>query len=121
MAALILDLGRAYLLVGGLVAVWFLAWGVERADPKSRGAYAFRPLIAPGAMMLWPLVLWRWRAAARGADPGAGFRPPRNAQDAVAFALALAIPLLLTLGVLVRQDGPREREAVLLAPPGATP
>jgi hypothetical protein len=44
--------------------------GVDRVDPASRGAIAFRPLLLPGAVMLWPVVLVRWitleRHRARG-------------------------------------------------------
>ncbi|WP_431305599.1 hypothetical protein [Sediminicoccus sp. BL-A-41-H5] len=46
---------------GGLaVAVAFLAGAIERAAPAARGAHAFRPLLLPGLILLWPLVLWRW-------------------------------------------------------------
>jgi uncharacterized membrane protein YphA (DoxX/SURF4 family) len=121
MAAAILDAARAYLAAGALVAVVFLVWGLGRIDPKARDAVAFRPLIAPGVALLWPLVLWRWRALARGAAAPAADRPPRRAQDAAALVLAAAIPVLLALGLAIRQDGPREREPVLLAPPEARP
>jgi len=53
-----------YLGVGLAVAGLFLFFGIERVDASSRGAYAFRPLLIPGLMLLWPLVLRRWRGAA---------------------------------------------------------
>jgi hypothetical protein len=34
-------------------------------DPAARGAYAFRPLLLPGLVLLWPLVAWRWAVLAR--------------------------------------------------------
>ena len=121
MAPLILDFGRAYLAAGVLVAAVFLTWGVGRVDANARGAYAFRPLVAPGIVLLWPLVLWRWRAIGRDADPGRRHRPPLRAQDAAALGMALALPAIIAIGLLARQNGPLEREAVLLAPPEAAP
>jgi hypothetical protein len=57
--------GTAYAAAGGAVAAAFLLFGLERIDPASHGAYAFRPLLVPGLMLLWPLVLWRWAVLAR--------------------------------------------------------
>ena len=62
---LIVDVAWAYLLIGAAVAAAFLFLGIDRIDPAARGAYAFRPLLLPGLMLLWPLVLWRWRVLAR--------------------------------------------------------
>jgi hypothetical protein len=45
---------------GLLVAVAFLSVGIDRIDHAAAGAYAFRPLLIPGILLLWPLVLWRW-------------------------------------------------------------
>lgn len=120
MAALILDAGRAYLVIGGIVAAVFLVWGVGRLEPNARDAYAFRPLVAPGVVLLWPLVLWRWRGVLRGVGVSSRDRPPRRAQDRIAVALALALPIVLTLGVVLRQNGPLERAAVQLAAPDPT-
>src|SRR6056297_348680 len=53
-------LAKAYAIVGGVVAAAFILFGMDRVDPASRGSYAFRPLVVPGAVLLWPLVLWRW-------------------------------------------------------------
>ena len=57
----------AYAALGAGVAAAFLLFGIERVDPAARGAYAFRPLLVPGLMLLWPLVLCRWRVLARAA------------------------------------------------------
>ncbi len=62
---LIVDAAWAYLLIGAAVAAAILFLGIDRIDPAARGAYAFRPLLLPGLMLLWPLVLWRWRVLAR--------------------------------------------------------
>ncbi|MEM8796706.1 MAG: hypothetical protein AAGE61_14145 [Pseudomonadota bacterium] len=59
-----------YLWIGGAVAAIFLLFGIERVDPAARGAYGFRPLLVPGILLLWPLVLWRWIALERSSgDP----------------------------------------------------
>ena len=115
MATLVLDLAHGYALLGIAVAAVFVLWGVGRVAPDARGAWTFRPLIVPGVILLWPLVLWRWWLIARGGDGCARHRPPRRGQDILALALALAIPLLIATGLVVRQDGPSERPAVPLA------
>jgi hypothetical protein len=61
----VLSLTWAYGLVGGIVALVFLTVGIERIMPSARGAYAFRPLLVPGLVLLWPLVVWRWCVLAR--------------------------------------------------------
>lgn len=66
MADLIVQAATVYLGVGGVVALAFLLLGIDRVDPQARGAYLFRPMIAPGLVLLWPLVLARWAALARG-------------------------------------------------------
>lgn len=59
-AAIIVALGQAWLLAGLAVGVAFLLFGLDRRDASARGAYGFRPLLLPGLVLLWPLVLWRW-------------------------------------------------------------
>ncbi|WP_299483979.1 hypothetical protein [uncultured Roseibium sp.] len=59
-AALLLELGRWYLMAGGVVAAAFLVFGIDRVEPSARGSYAFRPLLIPGICLIWPLVLYRW-------------------------------------------------------------
>lgn len=58
----------AYVVVGLAVALAFLLAGLDQVDPQARGAYWFRPLLIPGLVLLWPVVLVRWRslAARRG-------------------------------------------------------
>ncbi len=67
-AQLLLQLAGLYAAAGFGVGLAFLLFGLDRVDPAARGAYAFRPLMLPGLMLLWPLVLWRWAVLARGAD-----------------------------------------------------
>ncbi len=60
MAETIVEFVIWYSWFGGIVAAAFLIWGIDRVDPSARGAYLFRPLLIPGILCLWPLVLWRW-------------------------------------------------------------
>jgi hypothetical protein len=54
-------LALAYACCGGVAAVAFLAFGLDRIDPSAHRSYAFRPLLVPGLILLWPLVLVIWR------------------------------------------------------------
>ena len=54
-----------YAAIGAIVTAAFLFVGLDRIDPSARGAYAFRPLVIPGAILLWPLVLKRWMTLER--------------------------------------------------------
>lgn len=65
-AQMIVFAVKGYVAIGALAALAFLLWGIERVDARAKGAYAFRPLLAPGLVLLWPLVLWRWRSIVRG-------------------------------------------------------
>jgi hypothetical protein len=60
MAEILLAGATAYGTAGLVVGLAFLLFGIDRVDPAARGAYAFRPLLLPGLVLLWPLVLWRW-------------------------------------------------------------
>jgi hypothetical protein len=62
LAALIVEAAKWYGIAGVVVAAVFLIFGVGRIDPTARGAYAFRPLLIPGVVLLWPFVLARWAA-----------------------------------------------------------
>jgi len=63
MAVVIVWAATFYVWIGVVVAVLFLAFGLDRVDPAARGAYAFRPLLLPGAILLWPYVIRRWARA----------------------------------------------------------
>jgi hypothetical protein len=65
MAANIILAAQIYAALGAVVALLFLVFGIERVDPAARGAVTFRPLIVPGLVLLWPLVLWRWSLLTR--------------------------------------------------------
>ncbi len=70
MAELIVQSATVYAAIGGLVAVLFLLFGIDRIDPAARGAYAFRQMIAPGIVLLWPVVLVRWAMLERRRTKG---------------------------------------------------
>ncbi len=65
LAAWVVLGAQGYALAGLAVGMAFLLRGLDRVDPAARGAHAFRPLILPGLMLLWPLVVLRWMRLAR--------------------------------------------------------
>lgn len=51
----------AYFAIGALVALPFVAVGISRVDAAAKGSsIAFRILVLPGSVALWPLVLMKW-------------------------------------------------------------
>jgi hypothetical protein len=50
---------------GVVVGVAFLSLGIDRIDPAARGSYAFRPLLLPDFVLLWPLIALRWYSLVR--------------------------------------------------------
>lgn len=100
---------------GLAVSAAFLTIGLDRVDQNARTSFVFRPLLIPGIVLLWPLVLWRWWTLETGRDrPLARHRPPRRFHKAAWIVFSAVIPAILILGLLVRQDGPFERPAVLI-------
>jgi hypothetical protein len=60
-AELFLTVLAAYLLAGLLFGIVFVTFGVARIDPAARGtSVAFRALILPGAVAVWPLLAAKW-------------------------------------------------------------
>jgi hypothetical protein len=64
-AAIIVDCVTAWLTIGVVIGVAFLFLGIDRIDAAAHGSYAFRPLLLPGLVLLWPFVAWRWFMLAR--------------------------------------------------------
>lgn len=66
-AATLYQILVVYAAIGAALGLAFILVGIESTDRASVGAYAFRPLLLPGLMILWPLVAARWIAARRKA------------------------------------------------------
>ena len=107
----------AYAAIGLLIAVGFLLVELDRLDPSARGCIAFRPLLIPGLVLLWPYVLLRWRRGERTTIVAAPQRWQRAAHRRVWLALAAVLPLILLGGFVLRQGGPLEAVPVQLEPP----
>lgn len=60
-AELVLLAAAGYLAVGALFGLAFVGRGVTRLDPAAHGtSAAFRLLILPGSVALWPLLAAKW-------------------------------------------------------------
>ncbi len=119
-AAVLVGFVRTYGLIGLAIAGAFLFFGIERVSLSSKGAYVFRPLLIPGIVLIWPIVLWRWVVLELGMDDWRGrHAPARKLPGAIWAVLGIVIPLIFFGALLVRQNGPLERPAVLLEPPVA--
>ena len=67
-AELFLLVVAGYLLAGAFFGLAFVTVGVTRIDPAARGtSAAFRLLILPGTVALWPLLAAKWLGAGRRA------------------------------------------------------
>jgi hypothetical protein len=100
-----------YLYAGAAVAAVFIAFGIGRMDENAQGAWIFRPLLIPGVMLIWPLVIWRCIVLWRGEEKLDRHRMPRKAQERATLVFVSAIPLIILLAISVKQD------AEALAPP----
>ncbi|MEM6849488.1 MAG: hypothetical protein AAF580_15720 [Pseudomonadota bacterium] len=120
LAAFIVEAVRVYALIGLCLAAIFLVIGIGRITPDARGAYVFRPLLIPGVVLLWPVVLLRWTAIERGAEGGqAPYLPPRRAQGFVALGMAALVLAVVATVFAMRSEPPVERAPVLLEAPQA--
>lgn len=110
------DAILAYAAVGGIVALAFLLIGLDRVDPAAAGAYAFRPLLVPGLVLLWPVVIIRWvrLVGSRRREPGMR-RTHRAAHLRIWIGLAVVLPLILLAALSLRQNGPTEAAPVRLS------
>lgn len=67
-AEIVLWVAGGHLLVGALFGLAFVSFGIGRLDEAARGSsLAFRAMVLPGCIVLWPLVAYRWL---RGAPSG---------------------------------------------------
>ena len=91
------------------MAAAFLAVGIDRIDENSRGTYTFRPLLIPGILLIWPLVLWRWAVLEMGRDKWPlRHAPPRRVHGKVWLVLGVVIPLILVVGLSLKQPWPAD-------------
>src|SRR5438045_2004165 len=107
MAHVIVFLAEIYAALGAVIAAWFLLAAIDRIDPAARDAFAFRPLLIPGLVLLWPLVLRRYLGR-----PASTPRNLRRAHWRVWLVLSAALPLLLIGALALRQNGPTEAAPV---------
>lgn len=118
MAADLIWLAQVYLGLGAAAALAFLGFGIDRIDENARGVWVFRPFLIPGVLLIWPLVLLRWWQVERSGDMGSKrFAPPLAMQPRLAIAMTIAIVVIISGALLIRQDGPFEAPAIMLAPP----
>lgn len=110
----LITVGTWYLYVGAAVAVWFIPFGIGRLDENAQGAWIFRPLLIPGVLLIWPLVLWRCRALWQGEQKLDRHRMPRARQERATLAFACALPIIILLALSVRQDPDTLAPPVLL-------
>jgi hypothetical protein len=110
-------IGTFYLYAGGVVAVVFLLFGLSRLDENAQGAWVFRPLLIPGVLLIWPLVIWRWSVLRRGEEKLDRHRMPRIRQERAQLVFVIVIPLILLTAVLLRQDPDALPGPVLLEQP----
>ena len=115
---ILLILAQYWLYAGGVVAVAFLTFGIDRVDEDARGAYFFRPLLVPGVLMIWPLVLFRWFLLETGRDAWVlRHTTERSAHTAIALALAVGLPLIVIVGLSLKQTWPADVAPQLIEAP----
>jgi heme/copper-type cytochrome/quinol oxidase subunit 2 len=100
----LIVIGTYYLYVGAAVAAAMILFGIGRLDENAQGAWIFRPLLIPGFMLIWPLVIWRSIVLWRGEEKLDRHRMPRKGQERMSIVLFCAIPLIIVIALAVRQD-----------------
>lgn len=117
-AAAIIMAAQIYTLIGAGVAALFLTIGMDRIDEDARGAYAFRPLLIPAILLIWPLVIWRWLREETGtARWQARHSPPLAAHGVAAVLMALVVIVTLATAFAIRQSWPNDIAPVQLTAP----
>ena len=111
--ALTIGLGglAIYLVVGLLLLVPIHLRGLPRIDPACAGAhFLFRVLISPGLLSFWPLILLRWRNAAKSKDTFGALESPaspktlRTLHAAATLLLAIFAPVVMVLTLTQRGE-----------------
>ena len=63
---ILLEALAAYAVVGSLIAIPFVVFGISQVMPRASVTPGARLLLLPGAVALWPLVLARWLRSGSG-------------------------------------------------------
>ena len=115
-AATIVWIATLWIYAGSAVALIFLLIGIDRIDEDARGSYIFRPLLVPGIILLWPLVIFRWLQLESGLDADRNRdRAVRSAHGWVWACLAFLIPALFICAMALRQTPPDGEPAIQLS------
>ncbi|KZK75536.1 hypothetical protein PsW64_05444 [Pseudovibrio sp. W64] len=64
----IILIAQIYCVIGLVVALAFISFGLGRVELAARGAFLFRLQIIPGLILLWPIVIVRWIALERSGE-----------------------------------------------------
>ena len=116
----LIGVAEIWLYLGAAVAFAFLMFGIDRVDEDARGSYTFRPLLVPGVLLIWPIVLWRWlNAEMSGPDSIERDRPVRDAHSRVWVVLAILIPAIFLLSLAIRQTPPEAGTTAVQIKPSA--
>ncbi len=113
----IIELGLAvagvYMFLGLVAAAGLHAKGLHRIDSGTADAgVVFRLLITPGMVALWPLLLRRWRVAARsGPRFGEADRPRSSARLRTVHlrlvtVTTVAVSVIFAMGLMARPGAP---------------
>ncbi|APX11872.1 hypothetical protein [Tateyamaria omphalii] len=103
-------------IIGALVAAVFLTIGIDRIDADARGAYVFRPLLIPGVLLIWPIVLWRWwQVETERAAWADRYRPVRASYGVAVVLMSIGIIAIVIAGLSVRQTWPADIAPVQLS------
>ena len=113
----VMMIGTFYLYAGLAVAAVFLLFGLGRLDENAQDAWVFRPLLIPGVLLIWPLVIWRWIVLRRGEQKLDRHRMPRIRQERAQLVFVIVIPLIIVMAVTLRQDPTSLPGPVLLEAP----
>ena len=64
----IVLIAQIYSVIGLVIALMFISFGLGRVELAARGAFLFRLQIIPGLVLLWPIVIVRWIALERSGE-----------------------------------------------------
>lgn len=114
--AVLVKVAAIYVACGLVVAVLFLArWGKTFDPSAAHGSWGFRVLVVPGIVALWPVILAKVPAVARGGSAAGEVETPVRPETlrrnhGLAF-IALAILGLLLFAVALIWRAPRLEDA----------